>query len=132
MNDLTLREIIGLGGLAFGLFFYVFGVYGFIRFKDVFKRIHAAGKVSVLGILGFVVAIIMLLPDSALHALVLALLMFIAQPAASHSIAQAAYRSGVRMHEPARDDLRGNIEMHKEMVDEETRRQAEIEDELTK
>lgn len=128
MNELTLQEIIGLGGLAFGMFFYVFGVYGLIRFKDVFKRIHAAGKVSVLGIMGFLVAIIMLLPGSTFHALVLGLLMFVVQPAASHSIAQGAYRSGVKMSRSVRDDLSGNIDMHKELVDEEERRQAKDED----
>lgn len=127
METLTLQEIIGLGGLAFGMFFYIFGVYGFIRFPDVFTRIHAAGKVSVLGIFGFILALVMLMPDSAFHAIVLGLLMFIVQPAASHAISQAAYRSGVKMYQPVRDDLHGNIEMHKELVDDEQRR-AEYED----
>jgi multicomponent Na+:H+ antiporter subunit G len=128
MNDITLREIIGLFGLAFGMFFYVFGVYGFVRFQDVFMRIHSAGKVSVLGIFGFIVGIIALSPESALNAVVLGLLMFIIQPIASHSIAHAAYRSGVEMYQPVRDDLKGNIEMHHELVKEEERRQAEYQE----
>lgn len=128
MDTIILREIIGLAGLAFGMFFYVFGIYGFVRFQDVFMRIHSAGKVSVLGIFGFIVGIIALSPESAFNAVVLGLLMFIIQPIASHSIAHAAYRSGVKMYQPVRDDLKGNIEMHHELVKEEERRYAEYQE----
>lgn len=128
MENLSLREIFGIGALAFGMFFYVSGVFGFIRFPDVFSRIHAAGKVSVLGIFGFIAALVLLMPESAFHALVLGFLMFIVQPAASHAISQAAYRSGVRMVRPVRDDLQGNIALHEELVDEENRRAESVQE----
>ncbi len=131
MADLTLREIIGLGGIAFGLFFYTFGVYGFIRFRDVYVRIHSAGMVSALGIFGFVFAAMMLAPGLTFKVLVLGFLMFIVQPVASHSIAQAAYRSGVKMFEPVRDDLKGNIEMHDELAREEEKRQTQDAEEIS-
>ncbi|MFW5692118.1 MAG: monovalent cation/H(+) antiporter subunit G [Chloroflexota bacterium] len=109
MDTLTLREIIGLIGIGFGLFFYVVGVLGLTRFPDVYMRIHSAGKVSVLGIFGFIIGGSVLMPEITLRVIALGIFMFVTQPVASHSVAQAAYRSGVKMYKPVRDDLEGNI-----------------------
>lgn len=112
MDDLTLREILGLAGIGFGLFFYLIGVIGFMRFPDVYMRIHAAGKVSALGIFGFIIGAAILVPDTTLRVIALGIFMFITQPVASQVIADAAYRAGVPMHHPVRDDLQGKITTH--------------------
>lgn len=103
-----LREIIGVAAIVFGLFFYVMGVAGLIRFDDVYMRIHASGKVSGLGIIGLLVGVAVIAPELALKAFALGLFTVITQPVASHAIALAAYRSGVPLHEPHRDDLGGH------------------------
>lgn len=112
MNDLTLTEILGLASVAFGLFFYVIGVLGFVRFPDVYMRIHAAGKVSALGIFGFIIGAALLSPATTLRVIALGIFMFVTQPVASQAIADAAYRAGVPMKKPVRDDLAGKIEIH--------------------
>lgn len=111
MGDLTLREIIGLISILIGVYFYVFGTLGLVRFPDVYMRIHSAGKVSVLGIFGFIIGGAILLPEMTLKVIVLGIFMFITQPVASHALAQAAYRSGVKLYKPIRDDLQGKIDV---------------------
>jgi len=100
-----LREIIGILAILFGLFFYVMGVVGLVRFQDVYMRIHASGKVSGLGIIGLLVGAAVLMPDVALKAFALGMFTVITQPVGSHAIALAAYRSGVKLHDPQRNDL---------------------------
>lgn len=102
---MTISEIIGTVLILVGLLFYLAGVFGLIRFPDVYSRIHAAGKVSVLGIVFFAIGTAVLLPDTALKAAVLAGFMIATQPVASHAIASTAFRNGVPMHDPIRNDL---------------------------
>jgi multicomponent Na+:H+ antiporter subunit G len=112
VESLTLREVLGLIGIAFGLFFYIVGVIGFVRFPDVYMRIHSAGKVSALGIFGFIIGGAILMPDVTLRVIALGIFMFVTQPVASHAVADAAYRSGMPMVDSIRDDLKGKIEVH--------------------
>lgn len=109
MDEQTLREIIGLLGIGIGLYFYFFGTMGLVRLPDVYMRIHSAGKVSVLGIFGFAFGGAVLMPEMTLKAIALAIFMLVTQPVASHTLSQAAYRSGVKPHKPVRDDLEGKI-----------------------
>lgn len=102
---MSITEILGVISIMIGLFFYIFGVYGLIVLPDVYTRIHAAGKVSVLGIIFFALGTALLLPEITLKAIILAFFMIITQPVASHAIAAAARRSGVPMKNPARDDM---------------------------
>jgi multicomponent Na+:H+ antiporter subunit G len=97
----------GLGGffILFGLFFYVMGVAGLVRFPDVYARIHAAGKVSTLGILGLLVGTAFIMPATTLRVIALLIFVVVTAPVASHAIANAAYRSGVAMTNPVRNDL---------------------------
>lgn len=95
---MSLVDLLGLGALAFGLFFSVVGIIGLIRFPDVYCRIHASGKVATLGLVGLLAASALAMPETALKALALALFVVITSPVASHAIASAAYRTGVPMH----------------------------------
>lgn len=116
----TIAELIGLFFLGVGLFFCVVGVIGLLRFPDVYTRIHASGKVSTVGLMGLLIGMAILLPETALKALALLLFMLITTPVASHAIAAAAQRSGVPMVDPARDDLAARA------TTEETSRQRSV------
>ncbi|PJF22210.1 MAG: hypothetical protein CUN56_07175 [Phototrophicales bacterium] len=113
-----MTEWLGVFFILFGMFFFVFGVLGLIRFPDVYMRIHASGKVSILGIVGVLIGAAFLLPDATPKVIMLIIFLVITQPAASHAVASAAYRSGVEMHNAIRDDLKGNVPVHDWRVDE--------------
>ncbi len=99
-----LNEILALIALLFGFFFSVVGIVGLIRFPDVYSRIHAAGKVSTLGLIGLLLAAALLMPQITFKALALGIFVLITGPVASHAIASSAYRQGVPAFR-SRDDL---------------------------
>lgn len=101
---MTIQEMLGLVGLVFGLFFSLVGIVGLVRFPDVYCRIHASGKVATLGLVGLLAASALLMPETALKAVALALFVVITSPVASHAIASAAYRQGVSAN-LSQDDL---------------------------
>ncbi|NWF70307.1 MAG: monovalent cation/H(+) antiporter subunit G [Chloroflexi bacterium] len=105
-----MSEILGLAALAFGLFFSVIGVVGLIRMPDVYCRLHAAGKVSTLGLCGLLVAAAFLLPEVTLKVIALALFAVLTLPVGSHAIAAAAYRSRTPLARAVRDDLAAKVE----------------------
>jgi multicomponent Na+:H+ antiporter subunit G len=99
-------EIFALFMLGFGIFFCLVGLIGVIRLPDVYSRLHASGKVATLGIFGLLVASALLLPDTALKAIVLLFFLLFSAPVSTHVIALAAYRQGVPMKNSVQDDLR--------------------------
>ncbi|MDL1900045.1 Na+/H+ antiporter subunit G [Anaerolineae bacterium CFX9] len=102
---MTFSEILALGFMIFGLFFSVVGVIGLLRFPDVYTRIHSSGKVSTLGIFGVLVSTAFLLEGAAPKVLALAIFVLVTSPVTAHAIASAAYRQGVPLFKPVRDDL---------------------------
>lgn len=101
---MTIQDILALAALAFGLFFSLVGIIGLIRFPDVYCRIHASGKVATLGLVGLLAASALLLPETSLKAVALALFVIITSPVASHAIASAAYRQGVPVNNGDADE----------------------------
>jgi multicomponent Na+:H+ antiporter subunit G len=101
---MTIQDILSLVALIIGLFFSLVGIIGLIRFPDVYCRIHASGKVATLGLVGLLATSALLMPETALKAIALALFVIITSPVASHVIAAAAYRQGVPV-DPSHDDL---------------------------
>ncbi|MCU0480160.1 MAG: monovalent cation/H(+) antiporter subunit G [Anaerolineae bacterium] len=106
---MTIIEIIGLIAILAGCFFYGVGVLGLVIMPDVYLRIQAAGKTSTLGIAGLLIGATLLTPSNVLQFIALGLFMIITAPVIAHAIAAAAYRSGVKMAKPLRDDLEGVI-----------------------
>lgn len=100
-----LLEWIALIFIAIGVFFSVVGVLGVMRMPDVYTRLHASGKVSMLGLFGLLIGVALLMPEIAPKLIGLGLFLLITSPVASHSIAAAAYRSGVPLARASRDDL---------------------------
>jgi monovalent cation/proton antiporter MnhG/PhaG subunit len=97
--------ILGVVMLCLGLGFTLIGVLGSIRLPDVFLRLHAASKVSSLGMLGLLGGSALLLPDTAPKALALGIFVLVSAPIASHAIARAAYRDGCLLVGLEQNDL---------------------------
>ncbi len=110
----TLLEILGVVALVSGSIFTLLGILGMIRFPDVYTRLQATGKVSVLGAVMVLVAAIILTPLSLGKGLLLILLIILSAPVVTHAIASAAYRTGIPLegskvdYQP-RDDLRTRL-----------------------
>lgn len=97
--------ILGLLGLLLGLSFSLIGVLGSIRLPDVFLRLHAASKISSLGMLGLLLGSAALLPATAPKALALGVFVLVSAPIASQAIARAAYRDGCMLVGLEQNDL---------------------------
>jgi multicomponent Na+:H+ antiporter subunit G len=102
---MALNEILAMVALGAGTFFSVVGIIGMMRLPDVYCRIHASGKVSILGILGLLAGAALLMPDLTLKALALAVFLVMTAPVASYAIAAAAHRQGIPRAGAIRDDL---------------------------
>ena len=83
--------------VSLGVFFLVAGAIGLIRFPDFYTRMHAAGKCDTLGSL-------LVLTGLAVHQgfdlasvklVIVAVLIFITSPTATHALARAANRNQV-------------------------------------
>lgn len=102
--DLILQLIAALAVLL-GTGFSVLGVLGYVRFPDVFTRLHATGKVSVFGVVLFSVAAMFWTPNSLGKEIALVFLLALGGPVVSHAIGSTAYRMGIKPHGLVRDDL---------------------------
>jgi multicomponent Na+:H+ antiporter subunit G len=98
-------QVIGLFLLWFGVVFCVLGVLGMVRMPDIYTRLHATGKVATVGLLGILLGAAVLMPALTLKVLALIVFLIFTLPVGSHAIALAAYRRGIPMKEPVRDDL---------------------------
>jgi multicomponent Na+:H+ antiporter subunit G len=93
-----------------GLFFSLSGAIGIWRMPDVYCRIQCSSKTITMGALPALIALVVgegPISSYGSRALVVAALLLIVSPAASHALARAAYRSGVPMWDGAvRDEPR--------------------------
>ena len=96
-------SLLVTGLLCAGVFLFVVGVIGILRFPDFYTRLHAAGKCDTLGaiLLLFAIALFNLQEFTLTNALVslkiLAILafVFVSSPTATHAITEAALIGGV-------------------------------------
>jgi multicomponent Na+:H+ antiporter subunit G len=98
---------IAILAVCIGTFFSLTGVLGYIRFPDVYTRLHASAKVSVFGAVFLMVATISWTPLSLGKGLVLISLLLISGPVISHALSSAAYRVKIPLEQTTRDDLNG-------------------------
>jgi multicomponent Na+:H+ antiporter subunit G len=85
---------------AIGFFFSFTGVLGILRMPDVYTRIQCSSKTITMGALPMLVALAIAEGPVTVYgsrALFVAALLLLVNPAASHAIARAAYKSGVPM-----------------------------------
>lgn len=104
-------DLITLLAIIVGTAFSVAGVLGYLRFPDVYTRLHATGKVGVFGTVLLLVAAVLWTGAGVGRGLLLIALLMLAGPTTSHAIAAAAYRLGLPVY-GERDDLaaRGGLE----------------------
>jgi multicomponent Na+:H+ antiporter subunit G len=91
--------------LAAGLFFFLVGIIGIIRFPDFFSRMHPAGMLDTMGLLLTMLAIAVhilfyhfsyLSVFSCLKILLIVVFVYITSPIASHAIMDAGVRAGLK------------------------------------
>lgn len=91
-----IMDLIGLGLIFIGLFFMLVAAIGFVRFPDVFCRLHVTGILDTLGapimLLGVAIQIG---PTLVAGKLLLAIaFLFMTSPLVGHLLASAALESG--------------------------------------
>jgi len=84
--------------MALGLFFILAGTIGVLRLPDFYTRLHAAGMTDTLGA-EFILLALILQCDSlqmVLKLLLVAFFLLVTSPTATHAVAHAAYRAGLK------------------------------------
>lgn len=92
-----------------GLFFSLSGALGILRMPDLYTRIQCSSKTITMGALPALLALVVgegLVSDYASRALLVAVLLMILNPATSHALARAGYKTGIPMWPGSvRDDV---------------------------
>jgi len=91
--------------LACGVFFYLGGAVGIIRFPDFYSRLHPAGKLDTAGLFFSTVALVLYILYSDFSAssiltgvkiMLIVVFVFITSPTATHAIIDAGFVAGLR------------------------------------
>ena len=103
-----MTEVIVIVLAAVGLAFSLSGALGIVRMPDVYCRIQCSSKAITMGALPVLIALVIgegPVTQYGSRALLVAVLLLVLNPAASHALARAAYKTGVPMWPGAvRDD----------------------------
>jgi multicomponent Na+:H+ antiporter subunit G len=91
----VVREVLAAAAMLFGTFFMVVTALGFIRFPDVYCRMHAAGKAGTLGISLLILAPTIFFAGSewfvSLRGVLAIAFQLLTTPAATYLLAHACY-----------------------------------------
>ena len=91
---------MALGLASIGLMFSLSGAVGILRMPDLYTRIQCSSKNVTMGALPLLLAVVVdkgpVSPYGS-RALIVAVLVLVANPVAAHALARAAYRTGVPM-----------------------------------
>ncbi len=95
---MDIRTIITAVFIAIGCFFVVVASIGLIRFPDFYSRVHPAGKADTLGQMMILVGLMIYegFTLTSVKLLFIIVFIFIANPTATHAIANAAYTAGIK------------------------------------
>lgn len=93
--DIRIAAALVLAGLG-ALFFFV-GTVGILRLPDFYSRAHAASKCDTVGAGSLLLAlgIVNAIDISTVKILALAALVFLTSPTIGHTLARAAFRTGM-------------------------------------
>jgi multicomponent Na+:H+ antiporter subunit G len=107
-----MNEYIGLGLIAVGLLFDLFGCLGLVRLPDVYTRLQAATKAVTLGTCFILIGACVYSAMGPTGAKALACMVFVlvTSPTAAHAIARGAYRAGVKLEPPTVVDKYGEAQ----------------------
>jgi multicomponent Na+:H+ antiporter subunit G len=91
-------DSIAIASILAGTAFFVAGTIGLLRFPDLYTRLHALTKADNLGLGLLILGLAMQSPSvtTALKLIAIWLLVLLASSSASHLIARAALRNGIR------------------------------------
>jgi multicomponent Na+:H+ antiporter subunit G len=93
-------EIIVIALAAIGVAFSLSGAVGILRMPDVYSRIQCSSKTITIGALPVLIALVVAegpVSTYGSRALIVAMLLLVLNPVASHALARAAYKTGVPM-----------------------------------
>ena len=96
-----------IAAAAVGFFFSLSGVVGILRMPDVYCRIQCSSKTVTMGALPVLLALVIGEGPFSVYggrALLICGLLLVVNPAASHSLARAAYKVGIPMWSGATED----------------------------
>jgi multicomponent Na+:H+ antiporter subunit G len=103
------KTVVFLVLAAVGLVFSLSGAVGILRMPDLYSRIQCSSKTVTMGALPALVALVVgegIDSTYASRALLVAVLLLVVNPTASHALARAAYKAGVPMwHGAVRDEV---------------------------
>ena len=104
-----MKTIIFIVLASIGLAFSLSGAVGILRMPDLYSRIQCSSKTVTMGALPALIALVVgegIDSSYASRALLVAVLLLVVNPAASHALARAAYKAGVPMWQGAvRDEV---------------------------
>lgn len=95
MREIAVAVLVGVG-----VFFSFTGAVGIVRMPDVYTRIQCSSKTITMGALPMLVALAVAkgpISPYGSRALIVAVLLMLVNPAASHAISRAAYKTRVPM-----------------------------------
>lgn len=92
-----LRSAASMLAILVGVFFVLAGTIGVLRLPDFFTRIHAAGMTDTLGAELIIVGLMLQsgFTQMSLKLFLVAILLLITSPTATHAVANAAYHAGL-------------------------------------
>ena len=94
-----IMSVIGtLVSMGAGLFFVLAGTIGVLRLPEFYTRLHAAGMTDTLGAELILLALIFQADNlqMVLKLLLVAFFLFVTSPTATHVVAHAAFRAGLK------------------------------------
>lgn len=102
-----MRDTIVIILVAVGVAFSLTSAVGIVRMPDVYTRIQSASVAATMGAIPMLVALVVAEGPVSVYgsrALLVAVLLLVFNPVASHCLARAAYKSGVPMWKGSRID----------------------------
>ncbi len=93
-----ITAVASVVSISAGLFFVLAGTLGVLRLPDFYTRLHAAGMTDTLGAELILIGLIIQagLTQMSLKLLIVAFFLFITSPTATHAVAHAAYKAGLK------------------------------------
>jgi multicomponent Na+:H+ antiporter subunit G len=93
------REVIVAVLVMIGVAFSLSGAVGVVRLPDLYSRIQASSKTITMGAVPALLAVAVgkgFFSQYGVRALLVAVLLLTVNPAASHALARAAYKAGIK------------------------------------
>ena len=94
-----MREVIVAVLILIGVAFSLSGAVGVVRLPDLYSRIQASSKTITMGAVPALLAVAVgkgFFTQYGVRALLVAILLLTVNPAASHALARAAYKAGIK------------------------------------